>query len=66
MYEPIATVSKREIWKEITWDLSVNRDEKVIIGGDFNAMLNNSEKQRGIISLNRYNKIFKNLWTLIN
>lgn len=53
VYGPIALANKRNLWEAILTSLEQIKDEKIIIGGDFNATLNNSEKKGGMRSLVR-------------
>lgn len=48
VYEKISTIGKRELWRKISREVDNHKDERGIIAGDFNATLNNEEKQGGM------------------
>ncbi|XP_059070804.1 uncharacterized protein LOC131860410 [Cryptomeria japonica] len=59
VYGPIATPAKRELWQELSKKLRSDKDEKIIIGGDFNVTLNCSKKMGSSIVKNRIQQDFQ-------
>ncbi|GLJ20170.1 hypothetical protein SUGI_0366180 [Cryptomeria japonica] len=53
VYGPVSTIDKRDLWANISNWLKLQNDTKIIIGGDFNATLDNLEKQGGIQAIAR-------------
>lgn len=60
VHGPISTKGKREQWANISNWLKLQNDTKSIIGGDFNATLDNSEKQGGLQAIIRVQSDFEN------
>ncbi|XP_059068633.1 uncharacterized protein LOC131859110 [Cryptomeria japonica] len=48
VYGPTKTEEKKRVWKEISEQIKLVDSEKVIVAGDFNAILNNEEKYGGL------------------
>lgn len=63
VYGPIPTPTKRELWHVISRKLNLEKGEKIINGGDFNATLNSSEKSGGLTGPNR---IQQDLWDFVD
>ena len=49
VYGPTSTFDKARLWESITHSLQMQDQQQVVIGGDFNALLDQSEKIGGII-----------------
>lgn len=47
-YELVSTIDKRELWQKLSGRLELSRDEKGIIIGDFNTILNAQENMGGL------------------
>lgn len=48
IYGPIPDAGKHKVWSEISFMMGLDPSSPVILGGDFNAILNLSEKKGGI------------------
>lgn len=53
-------VKKVKVWEELNKDISSTNNGKFIIGGDFNALLDLSEKSGGINKIKKDTLGFKN------
>ena len=49
VYGPASTLEKACLWESITQFLQLQDQQQIVIGGDFNALLAQSEKIGGII-----------------
>ena len=49
VYGPASALDKECLWNSITCSLQMQEQQQVVIGGDFNALLSQSEKIGGII-----------------
>ncbi|GLJ32356.1 hypothetical protein SUGI_0651160 [Cryptomeria japonica] len=60
IYGPTNSQEKAKLWEEIESFVSLNRNKKLIIGGDFNVILDLADKHGGIRKITREILDFKN------
>ncbi|XP_059067404.1 uncharacterized protein LOC131858241 [Cryptomeria japonica] len=63
VYGPSKTEDKKRVWKEISEQIKLVDSEKVIVAGDFNAILNNEEKSGGLRMNTRVMEDFRDFVT---
>lgn len=54
----VSTIAKRILWREMKQWLGLQNGKPIIIGGDFNATLDNTEKQGGLQNLSSVQQDF--------
>lgn len=66
IYGPVYTGEKSKVWKEISIGLSNFQNTPIILGGDFNTILNLKEKTGGINKVSQAMKDFNSWYSDLN